>query len=95
MGETGAALNHASGVRPAEVRTVKRRARYQIDLARAHAQATDVRSAYHAVTQAHRDAPEYVRNHVMAREVVAWLIDRERRASMTGLRTLAKRMGVA
>lgn len=94
MGRTGAALECAGDVRPGEVQTVERQARYQIDLARAHAQARNERAAYTAIARAYKAAPEYVRNHVMAREVVAWLIDRERRASMTGLRTLAKHMGI-
>lgn len=94
LGEPDAALHAAGDVRPADVKTVERQARYQIDLARAYTQAGDNQAAYKAITRAYRHAPEYVRNHVMSREVVSWLIDRERRASMTGLRTLAKRMGV-
>lgn len=94
MGRTGTALEWASDIRPSEVQTVERQARYQIDLARAHTQGRNERAAYQAITAAYKAAPAYVRNHVMAREVVAWLIDRERRASMTGLRTLAKHMGI-
>ncbi|HEY9388319.1 MAG TPA: helix-turn-helix domain-containing protein [Mycobacteriales bacterium] len=94
MGRTGTALEWAKDVRPFEVQTVERQARYQIDLARVYAQARNERAAYVAIARAYKAAPEYVRNHVMAREVVAWLIDRERRASMTGLRTLAKHMGI-
>jgi transcriptional regulator with XRE-family HTH domain len=73
----------------------ERQARYLIDVARAYSQTGHDPSALRAIADAHKRAPEYVGNHVMGREVVGELLERERRSITPGLRTLAKKMGVA
>lgn len=50
-------------------------------------------AATRVLEDAQKRAPEYVSNHLMAREAVVTLLERERKSLTPGLRTLAKKMG--
>ncbi len=95
MGAGELAAQHAKRVDANVIPSRERQARYLVDVARAYAQTHKDAAALRIISDAHKRAPEYVANHVMAREVVAELIERERRSVTPGLRTLAKKMGVA
>jgi transcriptional regulator with XRE-family HTH domain len=95
MGDGELATRRAKGVDTNVIPSRERQARYLIDVARAYSQTRKDAAALRIVSDAHKRAPEYVANHVMAREVVAELLERERRLITPGLRTLAKKMGVA
>jgi transcriptional regulator with XRE-family HTH domain len=95
MGDGDLAVRRSKRVDPEAIPSRERQARYLIDVARAYSQTGKDAAALQVVTEAHKRAPEYVGNHVMGREVVAELLERERRSITPGLRTLAKKMGVA
>jgi transcriptional regulator with XRE-family HTH domain len=95
MGDGDLAIRRSKRVDTDAIPSRERQARYLIDVARAYSQARKDAAALQIISEAHRRAPEYVANHVMAREVVAELLERERRAVTPGLRTLAKKMGIA
>jgi len=95
LGDGDAAAQRVNRIEVDAIPTRERQARYLIDVARAYAQNRRDPAAFQVMTDAHKRAPEYVLNHVMAREVVSELLERERRSITPGLRTLAKKMGVA
>jgi transcriptional regulator with XRE-family HTH domain len=95
MGDGELATRRARRVDTNAIPSRERQARYLVDVARAYAQTRKDAAALGMITEAHKRAPEYVANHVMAREVVAELLERERRSVTPGLRTLAKKLGVA
>jgi hypothetical protein len=70
----------------------ERRARYLIDVARAHAGLRDDQGAADALLQAEQVAPDELRGHRLTRAVLRDLLSRERRSS--GVRDLADRCGV-
>jgi hypothetical protein len=95
MGDGELAARRAKRVDMNAILSRERQARYLIDVARAYAQTRKDEVALRVISDAYKRAPEYVANHVMAREVVAQLLERERRSISPGLRTLAKKVGVA
>jgi transcriptional regulator with XRE-family HTH domain len=95
LGDGDEAARRVNRIEVDAIPTRERQARYLIDVARAYAQNKRDPAALHVISDAHKRAPEYVLNHVMAREVVAELLERERRSITPGLRTLAKKMGIA
>jgi len=95
MGDGELAIRRARGVNANAIVSRERQARYLIDVARAYTQTRKDEAAFQVISDAYKRAPEYVANHVMAREVVAELLGRERRSITPGLRTLAKKVGVA
>jgi transcriptional regulator with XRE-family HTH domain len=95
MGDGELAARRARRVDTDAIPSRERQARYLIDVGRAYAQTRTDAAALGMIAEAHKRAPEYVANHVMAREVVAQLLERERRSVTPGLRTLAKKLGVA
>jgi tetratricopeptide (TPR) repeat protein len=70
----------------------ERRARYLIDVARAHAGLCDDQAAEDALREAVRAAPDELRGHRLTRVVLQDLLGRERRSS--GVRDLAARCEV-
>jgi tetratricopeptide (TPR) repeat protein len=94
MGDGELAIRHAKRVDSHAIPSRERQARYLIDVGRAYAQTRKDAAALQVITDAYKCAPEYVANHVMAREVVAKLLERERRSITPGLRTIAKKIGV-
>ncbi len=95
MGDGNLAVRRAKRVDADAIPSRERQARYLIDVARAYSQIGKDAAALQIIIEAHKRAPEYVGNHVMGREVVAKLLERERRSITPGLRTLAKKMGIA
>jgi hypothetical protein len=95
MGDGDLAVRRSKRVDTEAIPSRERQARYLIDVARAYSQTGKDAAAPQVITEAHKRAPEYVGNHVMGKEVVAELLERERRSITPGLRTLAKKMGVA
>ena len=72
----------------------ERRARFLIDVARAHAQRRRAPEAVRALKEAETYAPEQVRSHHHVRDMVRDLLRGERRAVNPELRKLAQRVGV-
>ena len=95
MGQGAIALQRTRQVNVDGIPSRERQARYLIDVARAYSQVGKDAAALQVISDAHKRAPEYVINQPMAREVVTALLERERRTVTPGLRTIAKKMGVA
>lgn len=93
LGRSGEALRAAAAVAPEKL-SVERRARFLMDVARAHAQARSATQAVRALTQAEQLAPELVRYHALSREMVRDLVRRGRGGLTPELGGLARRMGV-
>jgi hypothetical protein len=70
----------------------ERRARFLIDIARAHAGMGAGSAAIDALTQAEQVAPDEVRSHRLTHDLLQRLMLTERRSS--GLRALAERCGL-
>jgi hypothetical protein len=87
LGDSAAALSAAGQVRPAELPSAERRARYWCDVARAWHQHGDPHRTYAALTAAHREAPAEVRDRGSMRELVTGLLAHDRR--IAGLRAFA------
>jgi len=93
IGDTARVVDLVEAFDPASIPTKERRARYLIDVARGYAQDTRDEAALRMLIEADKLAPEYVRHHVMARELVAQMVERSR-ALPDGLRRLAQRMSL-
>jgi DNA-binding XRE family transcriptional regulator len=91
LGDAGHALRAAATVDTTHL-SEERRARMGIDVARAHAQRRQVDQAVTALLQAETTAPEQVRNHRIARQLVSDLLTMQEPPS-TDLRELADRVG--
>jgi transcriptional regulator with XRE-family HTH domain len=72
----------------------ERRVRLKVDLARAHAQLRQENEAMRLLMESQRLAPDYLRGHPMARDMVTGLLKHAPRAMATDLRALASRIGV-
>jgi transcriptional regulator with XRE-family HTH domain len=94
LGEAGEALRRAANVNT-DALSQERRARFLIDLARAHGQRRDTAGAVTAVKAALELTPEQVRYHPMVRELVRDLVRRGRRRPNPELLALARTVGVA
>jgi hypothetical protein len=94
LGEHQAAVDAMPGVDLTRLppQLAERRARYLIDVARAHAGLRDDQAAEDALLAAEQDAPEELRGHRLTRAILRDLLGRERRSS--GVRDLASRCGV-
>jgi hypothetical protein len=94
LGDHRAALGAIPAVNLGHLPTqlAERRARYLIDVARAHAGMRDDRAAEDALLEAEQAAPDELRGHRLTRAVLRDLLTRERRSS--GVRDLAARCGV-
>jgi tetratricopeptide (TPR) repeat protein/DNA-binding XRE family transcriptional regulator len=93
LGDAGEALEAASHVDVSHL-SAEREARFLIDVARAHAQRRRSVEALRALDDAERLAPEYLREHRVARDVVRDLVERAGGRSSDELRELAQRMDV-
>jgi transcriptional regulator with XRE-family HTH domain len=94
LGDAGEALEvtqsiDASGLSP------ERQSRLLVDIARAHAQRRHAGEALTALLDAEKLAPEHVRSHHLARDVVADLLDQFGRRPPDQLLALARRSGSA
>ncbi|CCH33908.1 hypothetical protein BN6_66710 [Saccharothrix espanaensis DSM 44229] len=74
---------------------MERRVRYFLDIARAHSLVGHHEEALGTVIKAERMAPDHVRQHHLARKVVATLIQSSPRKSGVELEKLAQRVGIA
>lgn len=88
------ALRVADSVALDELPTAERRARFLVEVARAHLIRRDDAAAVGALLEAERHSAEEVRYQVVAREIVRACMRRERRSRTPGLRGLAARLGV-
>jgi len=93
LGESGEALRRAAPIE-ANGLSVERRARFFIDVARAHGQRRDVAGAVVTLRQAYELTPEQVRYHPLVRELVRDLLRRGRRRPNRELLRLADALGV-
>jgi transcriptional regulator with XRE-family HTH domain len=92
LGDAGRALRAAGAVDISSL-SAERQARTFIDVARAHAQRRQVDPAVAALRQAEDIAPELVRGHDVARQIVSDLLTMQDPPS-DGLRALSVRLGV-
>jgi transcriptional regulator with XRE-family HTH domain len=93
LGDAGDALRKAADI-DTSLLSQERRARFLIDIARAHAQRRRAPEAVRALKEAETYAPEQVRSHHHVRDMVRDLLRGERRAVNPELRKLAQRIGV-
>lgn len=91
VGDAGLALRTAEAVDTSHL-SDERRARMRIDVARAHAQRRQVDQAVSALLEAETVAPEQVRNHRIARQLVSDLLTMQEPPS-ADLRELADHIG--
>lgn len=94
MGHGAAAVDRARRIDAAAIPSRERRARYLIDVARGHGQIGRDSAALALLTQADTLAAEYVRNHLMARELTRSLVEHARTLP-EGLRSMARHMDIA
>lgn len=92
-GDAGEALRRAAKV-DAEQLSPERRARFLIDVARAHGQRREAAEALRSLRQAENLAPEQVHTHELVREMVRDLLRTRRHEPDQQLRALARRIGV-
>ena len=93
LGDAGRALRVTASVDTSGL-SPERQARMLIDVARAHAQRRQVAEAVTALRQAEQITPEQVREHDLARQLVADLLTMQEPPS-SELRDLAGRLGLA
>lgn len=93
LGDAGRALRAAAALDVSAL-SAERQARTQIDVARAHAQRRQVDEAVAALRQAEDMAPELVRGHYAARQIVSDLLTMQDPPG-NDLRALSVRLGVA
>jgi transcriptional regulator with XRE-family HTH domain len=93
LGESGEALRRAANVN-ADLLSPERRARFLIDVARAHGQRRDTAGAVVALKAAQELTPEQVGYHPLVRELVRDLMRRARRKPNRELLRLAQSIGV-
>jgi len=91
LGDTGEALDRAEQLDTAGL-SAERRARFLLDVARAHAQRRNADGATAALLEAESIAPEQTLRHPLAREVTRELLLGERRRASGELRSLAERL---
>ncbi|BCL29352.1 helix-turn-helix domain-containing protein [Streptomyces aurantiacus] len=94
LGDAGLALETAAEI-DAGVLSSERQSRFLLDVARAHAQRRHVGEATAALLEAETLAPEQIRDHHSAREVIRDLIQLSGRRVPEPLRDLADRCGVS
>ena len=93
LGDAGQALDLARDIDPARL-SAERQARYDIDLAQAHAMRRQTGEALRCLEEAERLTPEQTRTHRVARAVARDLIQLSGSRLRPELRELAERFGV-
>jgi hypothetical protein len=93
LGDPGEALRRSVEIDPSRL-SPERRARYLIDVARAHGQRRNSGEAVASLMAAESLAPEEVRHFVLVQDMLRDLLRRERRRTSAELRALAERVGV-
>lgn len=92
LGDAGEALEVAQGI-DASGLSPERQSRLLIDVARAHAQRRHAGEALAALLDAEKLAPEHVRSHHLARDVMSDLLDQFGRRPPDQLVALTRRSG--
>ena len=92
LGDAGRALRAAAAVDTSGL-SAERQAQVLIDVARAHAQRRQIGAAFAALVQAENIAPELLREHDLARQLVSDLLTMQDPPGRE-LRGLAERLGV-
>lgn len=90
LGDAGEALDIGKGLDTSRL-SVERQARFLLDLGRAHAQRRQFGDALACLLKAEELAPEMIRNHIAARDVIRELVLVAGRAASDELRALAER----
>jgi transcriptional regulator with XRE-family HTH domain len=93
LGDAGQALDLAREIRPEQL-SAERQARYDIDLAQAHAMRRQTGEALRCLEEAERLTPEQTRMHRVARAVTRELVQLSGSRPRPELRELAERLGV-
>jgi tetratricopeptide (TPR) repeat protein len=93
LGDAGQALDLAREIKPERL-SAERQARYDIDLAQAHAMRRQIGEALRCLEEAERLTPEQTRAHRVARAVARDLIQLSGSRPRPELRELAERFGV-
>lgn len=93
LGDAGEALDRAEAVDASSL-SVERRARFLLDVARAHTQRRNPDAATAALLEAETLAPEQVRRHGLARDITRDLLAIEGKRTPSELRELAGRLGL-
>jgi outer membrane PBP1 activator LpoA protein len=91
LGDAGQALDLAQRIHP---ELPERQARYDIDLAQAHAMRRQIGEALRCLEEAEQLTPEQTRRHRVARAVARDLIQLSGSRPRPELRELAERLGV-
>jgi hypothetical protein len=91
LGDAGAAVATCARVRPSQLPTPERRARYWADVARAESLYGRPDRTYRALQAAWREAPGEVRDRRSMRNLVSSLLPHDRR--LPGLQSFAARVG--
>lgn len=94
LGDAGEALDVAAEVDAGHL-SPERRARFLVDVARAHAQRRHLGEATAALVEAEQLAPEHVRAHHQSRATIEDLLAQAGRRPPTNLSELARRVGLA
>ncbi|MEU9135477.1 hypothetical protein AB0D33_05810 [Streptomyces sp. NPDC048404] len=94
LGDAGLALEIAAQVDAGGL-CAERQSRFLLDVARAHSQRRHVGEATAALLEAETLAPEQIRHHHMAREIIRDRIQLSGRRVPESLRELADRCGVS
>ncbi|MFG2052820.1 helix-turn-helix domain-containing protein [Micromonospora sp. NPDC048930] len=94
LGDFGAAVQYARALRPDQLGSVERRARYWEDYALALHGRGAYAESFRALQAAERTAPQEVRYRPWAQQLSVALLDADRRQTLPGLRSFATRIGV-
>lgn len=95
LGDAGTAVEYARAIRPGQLPTIERQARYWVDVARAFAMWGKPQDCYRALLAAERAAPEETRSLPVVRGLAAGLLSVPRQVSLPGVRGFARRVHVA
>ncbi|MFD4210242.1 helix-turn-helix domain-containing protein [Micromonospora tulbaghiae] len=93
LGDFGAAVQYARDLRPEQLGSVERRARYWEDYALALHGRGAYADSFRALQAAERTAPQEVRYRPWAQQLSVALLDADRRQTLHGLRSFAARIG--
>jgi hypothetical protein len=93
LGDAGEALRRAQAVDASHL-SRERRARFLLDVARAHGQRRQSAEALRALLEAEALTPEQVASHVLVRELIRDLLRREGGRVSPELQGLARRTGI-
>jgi len=95
LGDAGTAIEHARSVRPEQLPTIERQARYWVDVARAFAMWGKTRNCYQALRAAEHAAPEETWSLPVVRRLTTDLLSASRQASLPGIQDFARRVHTA